>query len=168
MHNVLIAGASRGIGLGLTRACLRRGDRVYAVARRAGNAALDQLQQQHPERLVLITCDLTRPDAAQHIAAALPAQPLDILLLNAGILGPEHQDVAQISADEVATLFLTNAVAPTRLARQLAHRLRTTPYRRSAKRTKNSTVFPRARGDGAGNEVRSCPCGPRMLAQRWR
>lgn len=125
MHNVLIAGASRGIGLGLTRACLARGDKVYAVARRAGNAALDQLQQQHPERLVLITCDLTRPDAAQHIAAALPAQPLDILLLNAGIMGPEHQDVAQISADEVATLFLTNAVAPIRLARQLAHRLRT-------------------------------------------
>lgn len=55
MHNVLIAGASRGIGLGLTRACLARGDKVYAVARRAGNAALDQLQQQHPERLVLIT-----------------------------------------------------------------------------------------------------------------
>ena len=73
---------------------------------------------------MLITCDLTRPDAAQHIAAALPAQPLDILLLNAGILGPEHQDVAQITADEVATLFLTNAVAPVRLARQLAHRLR--------------------------------------------
>ncbi|WP_043306892.1 SDR family oxidoreductase [Pseudomonas sp. ML96] len=123
MHNVLIAGASRGIGLGLTRACLERGDKVYAVARNPNGEALAELQRQYPQHLVLIAGDLTASDAAQHIEAALQ-EPLDILLFNAGIMGPQHQDVAQASADEVATLFLTNAIAPMRLARQLAGRVR--------------------------------------------
>lgn len=34
MHNVLIVGASRGIGLGLADAFLQRGAQVFAVARR--------------------------------------------------------------------------------------------------------------------------------------
>ncbi|MDD0841957.1 SDR family oxidoreductase [Pseudomonas sp. Gutcm_11s] len=124
MHNVLIVGASRGIGLGLTRACLERGDKVYAVARNPNGEALAELHKQHPQRLVLIAGDLTATDVAGHIEAALQGEQLDILLFNAGIMGPQHQDVAQASADEVATLFLTNAIAPMRLARQLAKQVR--------------------------------------------
>ncbi|HSX72397.1 MAG TPA: SDR family oxidoreductase [Pseudomonas sp.] len=124
MHNVLIAGASRGIGLGLTRASLERGDRVYAVARNPNGEALAELQRQYPERLIVIAGDLTAADVARPIEAALQAQTLDILLFNAGIMGPQHQDVAQATPDELAALFLTNAVAPMRLARQLAGRVR--------------------------------------------
>ena len=124
MHNVLVAGASRGIGLGLVRAYLERGDRVFAVARvPAASAGLAALATQYGERLQCIAADLNAPAAAGQVLAALGAAPLDRVLLNAGIYGPAAQDVASIGDDEIALLFLSNAIAPLRLARALAPRL---------------------------------------------
>lgn len=125
MHNILVAGASRGIGLGLVRAYLERGDRVFAVARDPARAlGLAALAAQYGERLCTIACDLNRPDAAARILAALGSCALDRLLLNAGIYGPAAQDVATVGAEEIAQLFLSNAIAPLRLARALSPRLR--------------------------------------------
>ena len=124
MYNILVAGASRGIGLGLVRAYLERGDRVFAVARDPARAlGLAALAAQYGERLCTIACDLNRPDAAARILAALGACALDRLLLNAGIYGPAAQDVATVGAEEIAQLFLSNAIAPLRLARALSPRL---------------------------------------------
>ncbi|MDG1580189.1 SDR family oxidoreductase [Pseudomonas sp. GOM6] len=120
MQNILITGASRGIGLGLAQAYLDRGAHVHAVVRNADSPALRQLQQTYPDRLHLIACDLNHDDAAAQITQALNGHPLDIAIFNAGIMGPSHQDVAQASASEIAELFLCNAIAPLRLARQLA------------------------------------------------
>lgn len=125
MYNILVAGASRGIGLGLVHAYLERGDRVFAVARDPARAlGLAALAAQYGERLCTIACDLNRPDAAARILAALGSCALDRLLLNAGIYGPAAQDVATVGAEEIAQLFLSNAIAPLRLARALSPRLR--------------------------------------------
>ena len=52
MHNVLIVGASRGIGLGLADAFLQRGAQVFAVARRPqGSPGLQALAERAGERL---------------------------------------------------------------------------------------------------------------------
>ncbi|MDI3515126.1 MAG: hypothetical protein PWP40_2355 [Rhodocyclaceae bacterium] len=59
MVNVLVAGASRGIGLGLVRAYVERGDRVFALARNpAASAGLADLVGRFGPRLQLIACDL--------------------------------------------------------------------------------------------------------------
>jgi len=62
-------------------------------------------------------------DATSAEDASLAGAPLDRLLLNAGIYGPAAQDVATASEAEIGHLFLSNAVAPLRLARALAPRL---------------------------------------------
>lgn len=123
MQNILITGASRGIGLGLAQAYLQQGAQVYAVVRNADSPALQQLQQAYPQHLHLLVCDLNQADAPHFIDSALGQHSLDIAIFNAGIMGPQHQDAGQISRDEIANLFLCNAIAPLHLARQLAHRV---------------------------------------------
>ena len=55
--NVLIAGASRGIGLGLVTALLAQGHHVAAVARDPGASdGLQTLAGKHGSALTLITC----------------------------------------------------------------------------------------------------------------
>ena len=120
MQNILITGASRGIGLGLAKAYLASGAQVHAVVRNTDSPALQRLQQEYPQRLQLIAADLNHASAISQIAGALAGQTLDIAIFNAGVMGPSHQDVAQVSAADIAELFLSNAIAPLRLARQLA------------------------------------------------
>lgn len=120
MLDVLIAGASRGIGLGLVRAWLELGARVHAVARRPdASAGLIELAALHGDRLQPIACDLNDPAAGERILAALGETRLDRVLLNAGIYGPEAQDVVVVGEAEIGHLFLSNAVAPLRLAHAL-------------------------------------------------
>lgn len=123
MQNILITGASRGIGLGLAKAYLESGAQVHAVVRNTDSPALRQLHQDHPEHFNLIACDLNQAEAPQRIAAALGEQLLDIAVFNAGIMGPKHQDVGQLDSAEIAHLFLSNAIAPLHLARQLVPRV---------------------------------------------
>jgi len=120
MLNVLIAGASRGIGLAMVRAYLGRGDRVFALARDpAASAGLAEILGRYGRRLQLIACDLNAAAAPEQVVATVGDCHLDRVLLNAGIPGPHKQDVASVSDADVAQLFLTNAVAPLRLARAL-------------------------------------------------
>lgn len=120
MLNVLVAGASRGIGLGLARAYLERGARVFAVARNPASATgLKALAAQHGERLQVVSCDLNAVGAADEIVAALGGLRLDRALLNAGVYGPMAQDVSTVSEAEIGQLFLANAVSPLRLAHAL-------------------------------------------------
>lgn len=123
MQHVLIAGASRGLGLGLVQAFLAQGDRVHAIVRSAGNAALAELAARHPGQLQVQVCDLAGERAAVEIADALGDARLDVALFNAGISGPAHQDERQATRDELAELFLVNAIAPLRLAKALAPRV---------------------------------------------
>jgi NAD(P)-dependent dehydrogenase (short-subunit alcohol dehydrogenase family) len=119
MRTVLITGTSRGLGLGLTRACLERGDRVFAVTRRAPGNDLMLLCHQYSETLQPIVCDLDQEGAADQIKQALQGAELYLALFNAGIYGPSHQDPQRASREEIAQLFLSNAIAPVRLAQAL-------------------------------------------------
>lgn len=118
--NVLIAGASRGIGLGLVTALLAQGHHVVAVARNpAGSDGLQALERKHGSALTLITCDLNEPDAASVLRAGFGDMTFDRMVFNAGVKTPLHQSVAAATIEEAGVLFMTNAIAPVRLAQQL-------------------------------------------------
>ncbi|MCT6795171.1 SDR family NAD(P)-dependent oxidoreductase [Klebsiella pneumoniae subsp. pneumoniae] len=108
---VLIVGASRGLGRGLAQAFAEEGAEVVATVRERGT---DYFPNQPAIRTFLL--DLTDPDAGSRLGDAFRVSEFDALVITAGILGPAHQSVAQVSADELSALFVTNAVAPVRLA----------------------------------------------------
>ncbi|WP_263139732.1 SDR family oxidoreductase [Pseudomonas sp. RIT-PI-AD] len=125
MRNILITGTSRGIGLGLARAFLDEGARVHAVARgEKGADGLRALQARHGARLRLLFDDLAEPATDERVLAALGDEALDFSVFNAGIQGPAHQDPARAEGTEIATLFMTNAIAPLRLAQRIAPRVK--------------------------------------------
>lgn len=117
MSKVLIAGASRGIGLGLTRAFLEREAHVHALIRSHPNPALERLKQQHASRLSFIICDMTCDDAPAQVRSSIEDR-LDIAVFNAGV--STDASFESVSREDIADLFLSNAIAPLRVARALS------------------------------------------------
>jgi len=109
----LVVGASRGIGLAVVQAFSAQNWNVTATYRSEIPAA-GHVAKSDWHRL-----DMTQPQAVSAFAAQLGEQRFDLILINAGIFGPSHQKLAQSEDDELAQLFLTNAVAPVRTAEVL-------------------------------------------------
>ncbi len=65
--------------------------------------------------------DTTQLDGLQQ---RLQGQMFDLVFVNAGVMGPLPQDVETVNAQAIGDLFMTNAVAPIRVARRLAGQVR--------------------------------------------
>ncbi len=116
----LIIGASRGLGLGLVKRLTEQGWAVTATVRDVHKAAdLQAVSGVNLETLEMN--DLASMDA---LVQKLQGQVFDVLFVNAGISGPQHQNASQATADELGQLFLTNAIAPIRLAERLVNQVR--------------------------------------------
>jgi NAD(P)-dependent dehydrogenase (short-subunit alcohol dehydrogenase family) len=121
----LVIGATRGIGLGVTKEFLRRGWNVIATARDPAKAsALQELAAAHSGRVSVPRLDMNDPSALERFPKALGAKVLDAVLVNAGVAGPEHRSADAVTATEIGELMFTNAIAPIRLARALAKHIR--------------------------------------------
>lgn len=114
MPSVLVTGASRGIGLAITRHMSDRGWDVYATARSADDLRdLEQLPRVHPIQL-----DVTDRAAVAGMPRHLPAE-LDGVVNNAGIVvqGPIEtlplDDLSrQLEVNVTAQIAVTQAVLP--------------------------------------------------------
>jgi NAD(P)-dependent dehydrogenase (short-subunit alcohol dehydrogenase family) len=116
MATVLVTGSNRGIGLALCRVFRDRGDRVLAVCRHS-SPALAALGVE-----VLDGVDGTSDADVAALARRLAGQPIDVLVLNAGILREDSLD--DVDLGDVVEQLQVNAVAPLRLARALSGTLR--------------------------------------------
>lgn len=118
-RSILIIGASRGLGLGLASEFAARGWAVTATVRStAQQAPLQALPGVCAEQL-----EMTDADSLEQLAERLNGQQFDVIFVNAGVAGPAHHSTAQASAEEMGHLFLTNAVAPLRVAERLLPQL---------------------------------------------
>lgn len=115
--NVVITGASRGIGLELTRQLLEHGDEVVALARRpSASANLAALKDKFGGRLLLVDVNLKDPDMQERVVAAVQSWPaVDLLINNAGILlqGERLEDFLEsFHVNSVLPFYLTQALLP--------------------------------------------------------
>ena len=121
----LVVGASRGLGLGLAAELKGRGWDVVATVRDpAGERRLQALAAKPGGAIRVEHVDINDDAAVATLRRRLDGEVFDLVFVNAGIALPEPGDAAGASRDEAADLFLTNAVAPIRLARAFVDRVR--------------------------------------------
>jgi len=109
MTSILITGTNRGIGLELAKQALAKGWTVYGSARSVVTDP-DAHICQHPKFHDLVF-DVT-DHAAVRAAAASISEPIDILINNAGSIGPERQSTLDMDFDGFAQTFAINTLAP--------------------------------------------------------
>ena len=127
--NVLVTGASRGLGAALGRELLAQGHRVVLTARNEAELAqaVDSLRPAHGERVHWIAADLSSPAAALALVAQVEQRfgALDGLINNAGIgawkplVEWRPQEVIDcVNLNLLAPMLLAQAVLPGMVARR--------------------------------------------------
>ncbi|HBJ69811.1 MAG TPA: dehydrogenase, partial [Alcaligenes faecalis] len=82
--NIMIVGASMGLGRALMDGLAQDGNTLYGVARRTPAPSASPLSPDPGINQHWISADLSQPDAASQLAAACP-ESLDVLIYNLGI-----------------------------------------------------------------------------------
>lgn len=99
MAAIFITGNSNGLGLGLSRYYLQQGDEVYGLSRSQCPIQDNQLHQQQ--------CDLHDFTAITEVLSILLPKRLDLVILNAGILG-KIQDLHDSSLQDIREVMDIN------------------------------------------------------------
>lgn len=111
----IVTGASKGIGLAITRVLVDEGVTVVAGARDA-SAELDALSR--TGTVTFITTDLSEPDGAAHLVdAAAGLGRLDILVNNVGAVTPRLDGFAAVTDEQWASSYTLNVMAAVRTTR---------------------------------------------------
>jgi NAD(P)-dependent dehydrogenase (short-subunit alcohol dehydrogenase family) len=114
---LLLIGASRGLGFALAEEYLKRGWHVVATERVGSTSKLKSLLGASDGRLEIETVDITYPDQVAALRARLAARQFDMLFVNAGV--GTRDLVADISTDEFIRMMVTNALSPMRVVESL-------------------------------------------------
>ncbi|MCY1032855.1 SDR family NAD(P)-dependent oxidoreductase [Corallococcus sp. BB11-1] len=127
--NVLVTGATAGVGLAVARRFVKEGARVIATGRRGER--LDALRAELGERLLPVTLDVTDRAAVERTFASLPADfaQVDVLVNNAGLaLGLDPAQTARLEDWDVMVdtnvkglLYCTRAALTGMVARDRGH-----------------------------------------------
>ena len=117
MPSALITGANRGLGLEFARQYLAHGWQVYAACRNPASASeLRRLADDSNNRLRILAMDVTDLASIQAAAAELDRQEIDLLINNAGIIGPRGQTIGNIDYEAWAEVFAVNTMGSMRVS----------------------------------------------------
>jgi len=117
MQRVAITGANRGIGFEIVKQLRGRGDDVVAICR----GPSDELEETGAH--VVASVDVGDRDSVENLARKVGAEPLDMLINNAGILQSETLG-ADDWDDSIRRQFEINALGPLRVTLALSTLLR--------------------------------------------
>ena len=116
---VLVTGASQGIGLELARQYAAAGATVWGTVRRHADA--DELTA---AGVCAPQLEVTDGDSVEELSRLFEDSSLDLLINNAGILGPERQSTTDMDFAAFADVLAVNAVGPLRVTQALLPALR--------------------------------------------
>jgi NAD(P)-dependent dehydrogenase (short-subunit alcohol dehydrogenase family) len=116
--NVLVIGASRGIGLEFVRQYREAGDQVTATAR--DDAGLERLRALGATALTIDVADVA---SAASLAWQIEGAGFDVAIVNAGVNGPRTTGLEAPSEDDFDHVMRTNVLGPMRVVPQIAEAL---------------------------------------------
>jgi len=128
MRNVLVTGASRGLGLGMVRRLAAAGYRAIAVARKESDplsSAIEEAQREHPGSLRFVPFDLAEIDDIPRLVRALRKEfgPIYGLVNNAAVgfdgilaLMPTSQIEQLVRINTLSPIVLTKHVVRSMMA----------------------------------------------------
>lgn len=111
MPNILIVGASRGLGAELTKQYSDRNDHVYATARS------DKHPPSSPKITYIPNIDIAKEDAGSKLASAIGKNGLDTVIITAGYFATESFDEPRW--EEEVKMYTTSAIGPVFLMHHL-------------------------------------------------
>jgi NAD(P)-dependent dehydrogenase (short-subunit alcohol dehydrogenase family) len=122
---MLVTGANRGIGLSLARYALRHDWRVVATARpTSNNDALLALRDSNPARLTIESLDVASEPSIEALAGRVASTPIDVLVNNAGVIGPDRQSTLDMDFTGFEQTLIVNTLGPLRVTQALLPALR--------------------------------------------
>jgi NAD(P)-dependent dehydrogenase (short-subunit alcohol dehydrogenase family) len=113
-ENVLLIGASRGLGLAIAQEYIERGSRVVATVRGPDRTPLHDRQETAGGRLEIEHLDMNKEDQIRELRDRLGSRRFDLLFVVAGVTNAEEETVADVPTDEFVRLMVTNALSPMR------------------------------------------------------
>ena len=109
MKKILITGASRGIGLELTKQYLELGCSVIATCRHPNKAnALMDLKKENPKKIEILSMDVEVEESVKSCFNSLlkKKSKVDLLYNNAGII--DWSDLNEVSASSTEKIYKVN------------------------------------------------------------
>ena len=123
MPTILVTGANKGVGLEITRLLANRGDKVIACCRQPATAkALSEIEGDVDIREVAVGED----ESVKQLSSALKDLSVNVLINNAGTMGPEakKQTALEMDFQGWADAFNINSMGPVRMMQALLPNLR--------------------------------------------
>ena len=112
--NLLLVGASKGLGLAIASEYLKRDWHIVATEL-SHPPALHALSEASGRRLEIRSVDTTSPHQVTVLRSRLEGRKFDLLFHNAGVTHPEKETVGEVSTLEFERVMVTNTLSPLRV-----------------------------------------------------
>jgi NAD(P)-dependent dehydrogenase (short-subunit alcohol dehydrogenase family) len=117
--NLLLIGASRGLGYAMAEQFLERGWNIVGTVRGTARTRLHELSQRSIGRIGIQTLDITIPEQIGALRASLAASMFDMLFVNAGVTNNPDEKIGEVATEEFVRVMVTNALSPMRVLETL-------------------------------------------------
>ena len=120
MNEILIIGASRGLGHAIAAEFLKREWNVVGTVRPgAARTPLHDLADSYPGRLEIESLDITDPAQIASLRERLSGRSFAMLFVNAGTTSNEQVPVGLAPTEDFVNVMVTNALSPMRVIEAL-------------------------------------------------
>ncbi len=119
MSTIMIVGATRGIGLELTKQYANEGNQVIACARDTANASLLNEVASSSENIKIEQLDIADAGSIESASSQIGEEAIDSVIIVAGWVGgmPDNQTIDNIDIDEWHNTLNINTIGPLLVAK---------------------------------------------------